>query len=82
MAFEYRPGPPSFSNPEAERLGLTESKAVGSRGATRVMIQSPYGTAFNGRTGVVVRVYDEGNIFVRLGGTTLPFGRSELKVLG
>ncbi len=64
------------------------AREVGSRPATRVRIVSTpeQPTCFAGLTGVVSRVHDDGNVFVRLhlGGreVELPFGRSSLEERG
>lgn len=66
---------------------LFAAKEVGSRYATRVRIVSTdeQPTSFAGVTGVIARIHDEGNIFVRFmhrgRELTLPFGRSSLEVI-
>ncbi len=53
------------------------------RYATRVRINSPQGSRYDGREGVVVRTVDR-TVFVRLssltGDVTLPFGLTELEI--
>lgn len=67
---------------------LLDSKSFGSRYASRVRIVSTpeQPTSFAGLTGIVARIVDEGNVFVRFtqfSGReyTLPFGISNLEVL-
>jgi hypothetical protein len=63
---------------------LRDSRSYGSRYASRVRIAAAQGSAYNGRTGVVVRTHEAtGNVIVRLDGKEiqLPFGRSDLEVL-
>lgn len=63
------------------------TKTVGSRYATKVRVQAPQGSAFDGRTGVVVDDIPESTTLmvrldpvpgVALSGVTLPFGRGEV----
>jgi hypothetical protein len=59
-----------------------ESRKAGSRNATRVRIQSPVGSRYDGQVGVVVDVSPVSyTVLVRLGENVLPFGLSELVVL-
>lgn len=63
-----------------------DSRTTGSRYATRVRVNAPQGSVYNGNTGVVERhVPESTTLMVRLdqrfGGLTLPFGRGELEVI-
>jgi hypothetical protein len=67
---------------------IFDSKSYGSRHATRVRIVSTklQPTSYAGKTGIVARVYDQGNIFVRFAvgrdrHIELPFGRFNLQVI-
>jgi hypothetical protein len=62
--------------------GFIGSASVGSRAATRVRIESPVGSRFDGRVGVVVRTVGD-TVFVRFGRDErpLPFGTCEVKVI-
>lgn len=66
---------------------LFATKEVGSRYASRVRVQTPQGSAFDGRTGIVTRSFPESStVMVRLDQPAgvrgpqveLPFGRGEL----
>lgn len=61
---------------------LRDSKTCGSRYASHVRVDTPQGSAYDGRTGIVARVHDDETVFVRFpNGMTLPFAVTELKVL-
>lgn len=72
---------------------INEAARVGSRPATRVRVRElvwhgrhvqPRPSRYGGQYGIVVRVVaDVDTLFVRLaGGAVVPFGHSEVEVLG
>lgn len=61
-------------------MALLESKVHGSHLASKVRVESPQGSWYDGRKGTVVRVQGD-TVFVRFGTNSpaLPFGRGELR---
>ena len=60
-----------------------ERRLAGSRAATRVVVATAQGSAFDGAVGVVVDAPNAWTLIVELGPrTVVPFGPTEVRIVG